>query len=292
MNDLEIIYNYKSNDELRQSFNKLSFETFNIDFEKWYQKRFWNDRYICYSYTNGSKIVSNLSVNLIEIISNNDRYDALQIGTVMTDPLYRNKGLAKNLMDRVISEYEKKVDIIYLFPNDSVIDFYMKFGFRKIVDKKYSLCTKSASRSSSIFQKLDLDNEDDLNLLRSYLSVQKEKSYIFDVRNSGHIQSWYFVNELRDHIHYFKNRNVIVIFEEKNDQIHLYDYLSADNSKTEDIVGIFGDIAQKKINLYFTPDRAFFESNIVKTEENGVMLFKSDILKLDYEFSHPMTSRG
>lgn len=38
-----IIKNYRDNKELRQSFNELARQTFDIDFEDWYQNGFWSD---------------------------------------------------------------------------------------------------------------------------------------------------------------------------------------------------------------------------------------------------------
>ncbi|WP_165778752.1 hypothetical protein [Leptospira perolatii] len=36
------------------------------------------------------------------------------------------------LMKDALSDYEGKVDLFFLFANESVLDFYPKFGFRKI----------------------------------------------------------------------------------------------------------------------------------------------------------------
>ena len=46
----------------------------------------------------------------------------------MTDPDYRGKGYARLLMERVMEDI-KDADGIYLYGNDSVAEFYPKFGF-------------------------------------------------------------------------------------------------------------------------------------------------------------------
>ena len=61
----EILSNYRKNDELRASFNQLAEKTFGLSFEGWYQSGFWNDKYIPYSVLSDGKIISNVSVNLI-----------------------------------------------------------------------------------------------------------------------------------------------------------------------------------------------------------------------------------
>ena len=60
--NLEMVFNYKDNDILRQSFDQLARKTFGISFEKWYQKGLWRDSYVCYSYKDIDKIVANVSV--------------------------------------------------------------------------------------------------------------------------------------------------------------------------------------------------------------------------------------
>lgn len=129
MTNYQLVYDYKDNLKYRVSFNELAKFVFNLDFSKWYEKGCWNDQYICYSYIDGDKIIANASVSKMTIIVNGKEYKAIQIGTVMTHPNYRNKGLARKLMDHIIDIYQDQYEFIYLFANESVLDFYPKFGF-------------------------------------------------------------------------------------------------------------------------------------------------------------------
>lgn len=61
----------------------------------------------------------------------------IQIGTVMTDEFYRGLVLSRKLIERIINEHKDNVDGIYLFSNDSVINFYPKFGFSKSTECQY-----------------------------------------------------------------------------------------------------------------------------------------------------------
>lgn len=56
----------------------------------------------------------------------------------MTDCEYRNKGISRKLMDKVLQDWKDKCDAIYLYANDSVLDFYPKFGFIKAKEYQYS----------------------------------------------------------------------------------------------------------------------------------------------------------
>ncbi len=56
----------------------------------------------------------------------------IQIGTVMTRPEYRRRGLAGKLVKEIVKDYRDRCDGIYLFGNLSALDFYSELGFRKV----------------------------------------------------------------------------------------------------------------------------------------------------------------
>lgn len=125
-----VISNYRDHKELRDSFNELAGKVFGLNFEGWYQNGFWKENYNPYSVVVDGKVVSNVSVNQCSMNYDGRVVKLLQLGTVMTDPDYRGRGYAKEIMDKIMEEYDGKVDGIYLFGNDSVVTFYPKFGFK------------------------------------------------------------------------------------------------------------------------------------------------------------------
>ena len=113
---MEIVCNYRDDDKLRASFNELAGKVFGgLNFENWYQNGFWKDNYIPYSVVTDGKVVSNISVNACDMNYDGSTVHLIQLGTVMTDPDHRGKGYSRALMERILSDYEDKVDGIYLF---------------------------------------------------------------------------------------------------------------------------------------------------------------------------------
>ena len=108
---------YGKNNELRKSFNNLAQRIFGFDFEQWYQDGYWKEQYIPYSMIDGDKVVANISVNIMnfKVFGEEKRY--IQLGTVMTNPDYRNQGLVRILIKKVIDDYGDKCDLMYLFAN-------------------------------------------------------------------------------------------------------------------------------------------------------------------------------
>lgn len=81
----------------------------------------WDEKYIPFSYVEGNKVIANVSANVLDLIVQGEKISALQIGTVMTHPDYRNRGLSASLMENVLKEYENKNELIYLFANHRLL---------------------------------------------------------------------------------------------------------------------------------------------------------------------------
>lgn len=57
----------KENDTIRKSFDKLSQKTFGLSFEDWYNDGYWTDAYIPYVLLHNNQVVSNVSVNIMNL---------------------------------------------------------------------------------------------------------------------------------------------------------------------------------------------------------------------------------
>lgn len=98
MSKLRLIKNYKENEQLRESFFALANDVFGLDFARWYTLGFLGEDYTSFSFENENKIIANISLAHTDFMIQGIPYRALQMGTVMIHPDYRNKGLAKKLM--------------------------------------------------------------------------------------------------------------------------------------------------------------------------------------------------
>lgn len=134
----EIAKSVRDDGELRRSFNELAKKTFDLDFEDWHQNGFWGNNYIPYSVVMDGKVVANVSVNRTDMLWNGSKKHLIQLGTVMSEEACRNQGMIRRLMEEIEQDFGAEAEGIYLFANDSVLDFYPKFGFRKAVEYQYS----------------------------------------------------------------------------------------------------------------------------------------------------------
>ena len=82
------------------------------------------------------------------------RYKILQLGTVMTAPEYRGRGLGRTIMEYIDRAYAD-ADGIYLFGNDSVVDYYPKFGFRPGREMEYRKEVSLSGENRAVQVKMD-----------------------------------------------------------------------------------------------------------------------------------------
>jgi len=127
-----IVFNNSNNIKYQNMLNNLLKNIF-LDFQFWYDLNLWDDKYESYAIAERDEIVSNICVFKTQLVFNQKQHLALSIGAVATKKEYRGKGYSKVLMDHIISKYEGIP--MYLSANDSVVDFYPKFGFTRTYEK-------------------------------------------------------------------------------------------------------------------------------------------------------------
>jgi GNAT superfamily N-acetyltransferase len=287
--DLTFICDYKDNNEYRKSFNQLSALVFGLDFEEWYQKGFWNDRYICHSILKDNKVVANVSVSKMDLIINGLNKKAIQIGTVMTLPQYRGRGLSRWLMRHVLGMYESDCDIFFLFANKSVLEYYPKFGFSAVSESRFTVKLEPISIMEACLRKLNCSQEDDLELIKRMVRSRRPVSERFGAKNSLGIFMFYALNVFPECLYYSPEDDAVVVFRHKGQTLHLYDVVSQGDVHFDGLISRIANEDTQNVRFYFTPDRftehAMYEP--MDNEEDILFVKPGDILNNMAAFSAP-----
>ena len=243
-------------------------------------------------------MIANASVNVLELVINGEKKKAIQIETVMTHPDYQNRGLSAKLMNTVIEEFEHKVDFMYLFANETVLEFYPKFGFKAVEEHIFSIHfpnlttpTPSPLAQASI-RKLDVCQAEDLRLITKFASERSPVSQRFGTNNTKGIVMYYCLNVFNDHIYYLENEDVIAIYQQENNQMDIFDIISINEMNESNIQNILTTIGSNdtvKATFHFTPD---YKGNELKSEIINDGLFVREIGDNVYpaKVKHPVTS--
>ena len=224
MKDYQFTNNIKGNTIRRKSFNELAEFTFDINFERWYQAGFWGDNYIAYALLDGEKVIANASITKSELVINEKTYQTIQIGTVMTAPDYQGKGLSRQLVERILTDYQNKVDFIYLFANETVLDFYPKFGFKRVDELliKKEL-TEKRTQKSGLTKVTFSEVQDEVEAIIKNADKSHLQSYLLDDKN---LKLFYYGTVFSDEFYYIKELNVYLCFEIEENRLDLFDVLT------------------------------------------------------------------
>ncbi|MDG5789275.1 GNAT family N-acetyltransferase [Evansella sp. AB-P1] len=292
------ICDYKNEDRYRTSFFDLAIETFGIHFSPWFERGCWNEHYICYSYLDPDEknVIANVSVNIMDVLLEGVKRKAIQIGTVMTHPAYRNRGLAASLMNKVIADYEKTVDFIFLFANSSVLHFYPKFDFKQVEETFFSVkvdgeemvrsnyekkvefsdsivpnqyikseasmapVKNNSERFGTTLHRLNMDNEEDIQFLLRFCAERRPLSTSFSVQNGEHLMAFYCLSVHKNKVYVTENKDLILIFRmDPHGTCHLYDVISKEKVLFADVVRLIStkvSLYVREVVFHFTPDFA------------------------------------
>ncbi len=274
---------YRDEEWLREEFFAFTKKIFGLSFKEWYNYGFWNNTYICYSLFDGDNLTSNVSLSKLDVVINGEEKKAIQLATVGTLDEYRGKGLSRYLIEMVLNDYKDDYDFFFLSANDTVVDFYPRFGFKRILEYKFT-CNPGIISNDSIrdtncqdrrlgsnskydnskdiiqvvnkdyMRKLYIDSKDDMAIIKNLFKERTRLSNVFSIKDYSSIFMWYVVNFYRDSIWYLADEEIIIVYQIEDQTLDIYDIISKDSIKFSDIVKYMDLNGLENIRFHFTPD--------------------------------------
>ena len=245
---MTIVKGYRDDPKLRSSFNRLARETFGLDFEPWYQKGFWTDDYNPYSVLLDGEIVANVSVNRTDMIIAGERRRLYQLGTVMTGEAYRNRGYIRAIM----AEIERDIadaDGVYLFGNDSVLEFYPKFGFVRGTEHIYTQTIEQDGICT--MERVRMDSPVGWIRLRMAMENSKFETGCTMLDNPGLI-FFYAAQFMQDCVYHDRRLDAWAIAEMADGELTMHNVFAPAGVTLQDVIASFGAQVRRVI-LGFTP---------------------------------------
>ena len=274
----------RENDALRASFNELTQKTFWFNFEDWYTKKHWQDKYIPHVLSYDGKVVSNVSVNRMKYAVNGEIKNFIQIGTVMTDEEYRGQGLNRYIMEQIMEEYKGKVDGIYLFGNDSVLNYYPKFGF--LPSKEYAYSKKISGEATDTYeiQKVNAQNPEEWQKLYQAVCRWNAPEVAVKNQNDGFalcdnvgLYFFWLESEFRESIYYVPEAECYVVADADGAKLNLYQIFG---EKKLDEVRFARSLCvdAKELALHYTPkDKKGYEVTEYQEEDCTFFILGEDL---------------
>lgn len=133
-------------------------------FRRWAQAGGWTKDYEVFALVTERQLVSIIGGTQMQFLFDGVEHDGAQLGAVGTLPGWRGKGLSRQLMNSVLADKLAPDRPVILFANDTVLDFYPRFGFRPVAQQRFLLARRLDPARRPI-RRLDLTVTGDRALL-------------------------------------------------------------------------------------------------------------------------------
>lgn len=249
MGNFVIHQNVREDAELREGFFDLARQVFGLDFDSWYQAGWWTDRYLPHLLTVDGQAAANVSVNLIDTQRCGAPRRYIQLGTVMTAPAFRGRGLGRRVMEAVLDQWRDRCDGMYLYANDGALDFYPKFGFRPAQEYLH-IRPLEGGRDGT--EALDVGAPAGLALLRSHYAMGNPFSALPMADNFG-LLMFYCGSFLKGCVWFVPEQDAVVIAERRGNELLCHDIFCPPGRDLEAILLAAAGPETERAALGFTP---------------------------------------
>ncbi|MDN5212868.1 GNAT family N-acetyltransferase [Fulvivirgaceae bacterium BMA12] len=287
MSSLKFYKDYKNDQKLRDQFFEFTPKAlYGADFKQWYLKGAWSNYYKPYSFGDGRQLVANVSFSTMELYLEGNPVKGIQLATVGTLPEYRNRGLSRQLMETVLEVCDAEAELVFLFANESVLDFYPKFGFKAVRECLFQTDILGIE-SSPCARQLDLNDKKDFELLRRMTGNRLPLTKVFGAHNYDHILLWHLIYYFGECIWYLEENDLIFIAEADGNTWHLFDILSTDSFSFKTVLPNILPQGTDRMVCHFTPDLLDMDFQILACEMESPLFVRGDFPLKELTFKFP-----
>lgn len=257
----------------RKAFNTLAQNTFEFSFEDWYAHGYWNTANQPYTLFDGQKAVANVSVNKMEVLFEGRRRRYVQLGTVMTDPAYRNQGLSRFLIEQAIEDSRAQSDSIFLFANESVLDFYPKLGFEPVAQYSHSQPVRTPVGDA---QKLDMNSAVDRALLKHYYEKINPFSRVQALNNYS-LLMFYCADFFKEFVYFSQRCDAVIIAKQEKNTLHCFDVFCDEGKDLDEILLAAAAPETDRVQFKFTPHAEHVGGMQILPEEGDTLFILKEM---------------
>ncbi len=286
---MEIRTNYKNDKALRESFCALANKVFGLDLASWYENGFWQDDYIPYSVIEDGRVVANVSVNICNMKWRSRVHHLAQLGTVMTDPEYRDRGYGRLLMEKVTADCDRMFEGTYLYAEEHMREYYEKFGFGQVSEYR---CRKKVNITNKpSIEKVPMSSKEDWNKMVDIIQRKQQYGQRIMVNNPG-LFMFYLTGPMSDCVYYIPSSETYVVANKDNGSLTLFAIFSDEKASLGEVISSFGS-GIKNVTLSFTPENnTGFELKKI-TDDESVLFARGQVFeKTGERFMFPEISRA
>jgi len=282
-----ILQDFHHDASLRASFNALARTVFGIDFEAWYQGGYWDDAYVCRAWVEDGQVLATVGASPMSLQIGGLPFLALQIGTVMTHPDHRGRGLSSRLMEAALASGEPA----FLFADEEAERFYPRFGFHRLRQWDFAMDPGPAAGSALAGRRLDAEQAGDRALLHRLVSERAYVSQRLAVR-APNLMLWWALNPLRGTFVHVPAMNLVWTGRREDAVFHLHDVIAPSLPDWENLRRCLPLEGVERVVFHFTPDLVAPQAEALPAGEDDLFYVRGDWALGAEPLRYPLTGQA
>lgn len=208
--------------DLFHNFVPLTFRR--VDFRLWQSRGGWDDSYEVFLLREGGEIVASTGCTRLQLCVAGQERAGWQLGAVAVHPQRRGQGHARILLQQVLERVDAEQAPVLLFANDNVLDFYPRFGFRPLAQRRYAAAVDWQPATAAP-EPCDVSQPDDRVRLQALCENALLNDALFGVRRYYRVLLWHLCyRPLR--ACWLDDGNALAVVEESEGVLYLRDLLA------------------------------------------------------------------
>jgi GNAT superfamily N-acetyltransferase len=241
------------------------------DFRTWYARGGWTPAYEVHAVAQGGELVASASVMCTPAIASGRQVRGAQVGAVGSVPEARGQGLMRPLLEGVLAWVEPEAELIWLYANEAVLDFYPRFGFRRVQEAEFELELALAPTGEPAPR---LDLEDAVQRAAWVEAIQGSVPLTERLGAWGYSAAalWHAVNFHREDVRVLGDREAYAVAVQRGDTLHLLDVAAP---RRFDLTSIIPRLIQEpitRVRFGFCPERWCPAARVVGSSDEALFV--------------------
>lgn len=258
-------------------------------FRRWYHLGGWDDSYVTFAMADGADIVANASMQRMQIVLRGEWITGWQLGAVGVVPAWRGRGLSRQIMQNLLGSVDEK-DFVFLFANDTVLDFYPRFGFKRAIERVFAADYRVEPGGEPL-RALSIDREEDRALLAKVAATAAPISLEFAARDYGGVLLWYWANFYDGCFYYCEAEDAVIVAEHDGGSLRICDVLARTAFDLQPYLPRVAKAAAQHLEFGFTPAAWWPEARAVAEYADSPLFFRGGRALPDVPFKFPMLAQ-
>lgn len=249
------------------------------DFRRWCEWRQWGEDYRAFCIVgDDGRVLANASVSRMRLLVEGRELVGYQLGAVGCLPQARGQGLARRAMQAALAYCGQAP--VFLFANDSVLDFYPRFGFAPAPQTLFEAELQAEPAGEGRIVRAAAVDLADGEIREAFLRSAAAASPVsarFAARDYGRIATWYAANGYASPAHRFDD-DTWVFAEVENGVLTIEDVFA---TRPLDLSAALPHLIAQPVHTVrfgFTPERLWPQARAVAAEADADLFVRNLVL--------------